>query len=257
MHLVIGVIERDGGTLYCTALLLGADGSLLGKHRKVMPTAVERLIWGQGDGSTLPVVETPLGRIGAVICWENYMPQLRLAMYAQGIALYCAPDRRRPRELAGDDAPHRARGTVLRAGRVPVRPPERLPRRLPGGGRQPRRRAHRRRQRDHRPARPGARRPGARRRGRAGGGPGHGGHRPRGARLRRGRPLCAARHLPPRRGHAAETGGAVRTAGRRRGRPAPTAAGARRRRTRSRSRASSRPGPRAAAASAPGGPSRG
>ena len=91
IHLVIGVIERDGGTLYCTALLLGADGSLLGKHRKVMPTAVERLIWGQGDGSTLPVVDTPLGRIGAVICWENYMPQLRLAMYAQGIQLYCAP----------------------------------------------------------------------------------------------------------------------------------------------------------------------
>ena len=91
MHLVIGVIERDGGTLYCTALLLGADGTLLGKHRKVMPTAVERLIWGQGDGSTLPVVETPLGRLGAVICWENYMPQLRLAMYAQGIQLYCAP----------------------------------------------------------------------------------------------------------------------------------------------------------------------
>ena len=91
MHLVIGVVERDRGTLYCTALLLGADGSLLGKHRKVMPTAVERLIWGQGDGSTLPVVDTPLGRIGAVICWENYMPQLRLAMYAQGIQLYCAP----------------------------------------------------------------------------------------------------------------------------------------------------------------------
>ncbi len=91
MHLVIGVIERDAGTLYCTALMLGADGQLLGKHRKVMPTAVERLIWGQGDGSTLPVVETPLGRLGAVICWENYMPQLRLAMYAQGIQLYCAP----------------------------------------------------------------------------------------------------------------------------------------------------------------------
>ena len=91
MHLVIGVIERDGGTLYCTALLLGADGMLLGKHRKIMPTAVERLIWGQGDGSTLPVVETQLGRLGAVICWENYMPQLRLAMFAQRIQLYCAP----------------------------------------------------------------------------------------------------------------------------------------------------------------------
>ena len=91
MHLVVGVIERDGGTLYCTAVFLGRDGALLGKHRKVMPTAVERLIWGQGDGSTLPVIETEIGRLGAVICWENYMPQLRLAMYAQGIQLYCAP----------------------------------------------------------------------------------------------------------------------------------------------------------------------
>ena len=91
MHIVVGVIERDGGTLYCTAVFLGPDGALLGKHRKVMPTAVERLIWGQGDGSTLPVIETAIGRLGAVICWENYMPQLRLAMYAQGIQLYCAP----------------------------------------------------------------------------------------------------------------------------------------------------------------------
>ena len=91
MHLVVGVIERDGGTLYCTAVFLGRDGALLGKHRKVMPTAVERLIWGQGDGATLPVIETEIGRFGAVICWENYMPQLRLAMYAQGIQLYCAP----------------------------------------------------------------------------------------------------------------------------------------------------------------------
>jgi nitrilase len=91
VHLVVGVVERAGGTLYCTALFLGPDGRLLGKHRKLMPTASERLIWGFGDGSTLAVVPTPLGRIGAVICWENYMPQLRLAMYAQGIELYCAP----------------------------------------------------------------------------------------------------------------------------------------------------------------------
>lgn len=91
LHLVIGVIERDRGTLYCTVLFFGDDGTLLGKHRKTMPTAMERLIWGFGDGSTLTVVPTPLGRIGAVICWENYMPQLRLAMYAQGIQLYCAP----------------------------------------------------------------------------------------------------------------------------------------------------------------------
>jgi nitrilase len=91
MHLVVGIIERDGGTLYCTALIFGPDGLLLGRHRKLMPTAMERLIWGQGDGSTLPVVETGIGKIGAVICWENYMPLLRMAMYAQGIELYCAP----------------------------------------------------------------------------------------------------------------------------------------------------------------------
>jgi nitrilase len=91
--LVIGVIERAGATLYCTILFIGADGSLLGKHRKVMPTAMERVIWGFGDGSTLPVIDTPHGRIGAVICWENYMPQLRLAMYDRDRAL---PDRRRP-----------------------------------------------------------------------------------------------------------------------------------------------------------------
>ncbi len=91
VHLVVGVIERDGGTLYCTALFLGPDGRLLGKHRKLMPTAMERLVWGFGDGSTLPVLDTPLGRLGAVICWENYMPLLRMAMYAKGIQLYCAP----------------------------------------------------------------------------------------------------------------------------------------------------------------------
>jgi len=91
LHIVIGVIERDGGTLYCTVLFFGPHGALLGKHRKTMPTAMERLIWGFGDGSTLPVLETPVGRIGAVICWENYMPLLRMAMYGQGIQLYCAP----------------------------------------------------------------------------------------------------------------------------------------------------------------------
>ncbi|HLK68526.1 MAG TPA: nitrilase-related carbon-nitrogen hydrolase [Bryobacteraceae bacterium] len=89
--LVIGVIERDAGTLYCTALFFAPDGSLAGKHRKLMPTAMERLIWGFGDGSTLPVIETGFGRIGAVICWENYMPLLRTAMYAKGIQFYCAP----------------------------------------------------------------------------------------------------------------------------------------------------------------------
>jgi len=88
---VMGVIERDGGTLYCTALFFDGAKGLVAKHRKLMPTAAERLIWGFGDGSTLPVIETPLGRIGAVICWENYMPMLRMAMYDQGVTLYCAP----------------------------------------------------------------------------------------------------------------------------------------------------------------------
>jgi nitrilase len=91
LHLVVGVIERDGGTLYCSVLFFDDAGSYLGKHRKLMPTASERLIWGYGDGSTLPVFDTKLGKLGAVICWENYMPLLRTAMYAKGIQLYCAP----------------------------------------------------------------------------------------------------------------------------------------------------------------------
>jgi len=88
---VVGVIERDKGTLYCTVLYFDGEKGLVGKHRKLMPTAAERLIWGFGDGSTMPVFETDLGTIGAVICWENYMPALRMHMYAQGVSLYCAP----------------------------------------------------------------------------------------------------------------------------------------------------------------------
>lgn len=91
LFVVMGCLERDGGTLYCTALFLDGANGLVGRHRKLMPTAAERLIWGFGDGSTLPVIETSLGRIGAVICWENYMPALRLAMYDKGISIYCAP----------------------------------------------------------------------------------------------------------------------------------------------------------------------
>lgn len=89
--IVVGVIERERGTLYCTALYFGSDGSLRGKHRKLMPTASERLIWGQGDGSTIGVLDSPQGRFAAAICWENYMPQLRTALYAQDIQLWCAP----------------------------------------------------------------------------------------------------------------------------------------------------------------------
>ena len=91
VYLVMGVIEREHGTLYCCVLFFAPDGTFLGKHRKVMPTASERLIWGYGDGSTLPVFDTPLGKLGAVICWENYMPLLRTFMYSQGIEIYCAP----------------------------------------------------------------------------------------------------------------------------------------------------------------------
>ncbi len=89
--MVVGVIERSGSTLFCTALFISNDGELLAKHRKLMPTASERLIWGQGDGSTIPVVETVAGRVGAAICWENYMPLLRTAMYAKGLDIWCAP----------------------------------------------------------------------------------------------------------------------------------------------------------------------
>ncbi len=89
-HVVMGCVERDGGTLYCSVVFLGPGGSILGKHRKVMPTAMERVLWGCGDGSTLPVIPTPVGRLGAVICWENYMPLLRMAMYQQQVEVYCA-----------------------------------------------------------------------------------------------------------------------------------------------------------------------
>ncbi len=91
LHIVIGVIERDGGTLYCTSLLFSPDGGLVGKHRKLMPTAMERLIWGMGDSSTMKVVETEIGRIGMAICWENYMPLYRQHLYEQGVQLWCAP----------------------------------------------------------------------------------------------------------------------------------------------------------------------
>lgn len=94
-YLAIGVIERDSsfsrGTLYCTLLYFGPDGTLLGKHRKLKPTAAERLIWGEGDGSTLTAIDTPLGKIGGLICWENYMPLARMAMYGKGVELYLAP----------------------------------------------------------------------------------------------------------------------------------------------------------------------
>ncbi len=123
IYLVIGVVEREGGTLYCTILFFAPDGSLLGKHRKVMPTGAERLVWGFGDGSTLPVFETSLGRVGAVICWENYLPLMRAAMYAKGIEIYCAPTADSPRLLGCLHAAHRHRGTLFRSLLQSIQPP--------------------------------------------------------------------------------------------------------------------------------------
>jgi len=94
IFLAIGVIEKDAvsrGTLYCTLLYFGPDGKLLGKHRKLKPTAAERIIWGEGDGTTLTTLDTPLGVIGGLICWENYMPLARYAMYQKGVQIYLAP----------------------------------------------------------------------------------------------------------------------------------------------------------------------
>ncbi len=91
----IGVNERaaegSGSTLYNTIVFLGADGSYLGKHRKLVPTTGERLVYGQGDGSTLDVFRLPIGCLGGLVCWENYMPLARYALYAQGVELYVAP----------------------------------------------------------------------------------------------------------------------------------------------------------------------
>ena len=92
---ICGVDERDeefgGGTLYNTVLVIGPQGTILNRHRKLMPTNPERMVWGLGDGSGLKVVDTPVGRVGSLICWENYMPLARYALYAQGIEIYIAP----------------------------------------------------------------------------------------------------------------------------------------------------------------------
>ncbi|TFK92769.1 carbon-nitrogen hydrolase [Polyporus arcularius HHB13444] len=101
VFLVVGVIERDKGTLYCTVVFVDPEKGYVAKHRKLVPTAMERTIWGQGDGTTLPVIsktfENPAGqggvdaKLSATICWENYMPLLRTWYYSQGTQIYCAP----------------------------------------------------------------------------------------------------------------------------------------------------------------------
>jgi nitrilase len=91
LHLVTGAVERDGNTLYCISLVITPCGGVVAKHRKLMPTGSERLIWGFGGGDTMQVVHTEIGRIGTAICWENYMPLYRQHLYNQGVELWCAP----------------------------------------------------------------------------------------------------------------------------------------------------------------------
>ena len=92
---VIGMNEIDsrysGTTLFNTVVIIGPDGTLLNRHRKLMPTNPERMVWGMGDGSGLKVVDTPAGRLGALICWESYMPLARYALYAQGLEIFVNP----------------------------------------------------------------------------------------------------------------------------------------------------------------------
>ncbi|MBK5004222.1 carbon-nitrogen hydrolase family protein [Pseudomonas sp. S32] len=125
-HLVVGVIERGGNTLYCTALFFSPEQGLVAKHRKLMPTGTERLIWGQGDGSTLPVLEAPFGKVGAAICWENHMPLLRTAMYAKGVQVWCAPtvDERDVWQASMRHIAHEGRMFVVSACQVQPSPKE-------------------------------------------------------------------------------------------------------------------------------------
>lgn len=94
VYISIGVTEKNGngldGTLHCTNLFFGPQG-YLGRHRKLKPTAAERVIWGEDDGSTITVVDTPYGKMGSLICWENYMPLARMALYMKGVNLYIVP----------------------------------------------------------------------------------------------------------------------------------------------------------------------
>ena len=93
--IVCGLDEREAdfgrGTLYNTVVVIGSDGTILNRHRKLMPTNPERMVWGMGDATGLRVVETPEARVGTLICWENYMPLARYALYAQGTEIYVAP----------------------------------------------------------------------------------------------------------------------------------------------------------------------
>ena len=134
VYVVIGVQERDaqGCTIYNTILYFGPDGTLLAKHRKLMPTGSERTVWGMGDGSTLPVIDTPYGRLSGLTCWENYMPLARFYLYAQGVDIWAAPT------LAGGDAWVATMRHVAREGRCfvlgvnPCLRADQIPADLPG-----------------------------------------------------------------------------------------------------------------------------
>ncbi len=181
--LVVGVNELDRGTLYNSLLYYSPEGTLAQHHRKLVPTNHERLIWGQGDGGGLRALETPIGRIGGLICWENYMPLARFSLYESGVEIYIA-------STADDgDAWQATLVHIARESRAFVVAPSHfqrvvgLPGRLPaprgarGSGRD-----RARRQRDPRPRR----------------------RVPRRAALRRGGdPLRGARPDPPVRGAAA------------------------------------------------------
>ena len=91
VNTVLGIIEKEAGTLYCSSLCINRDGTILSWHRKLMPTAMERVIWGQGDGSTMDVAQTDVGKVSMAICWENYMPLYRSHLYNQGTQIHCVP----------------------------------------------------------------------------------------------------------------------------------------------------------------------
>lgn len=93
VYLVIGVTEKRGntGSLYCSMLYISPTSGLLGVHRKIKPTGTERIIWAEAGGESLVTFDTPIGRLGGLICWENYMPLARIAMYQKGVQIYIAP----------------------------------------------------------------------------------------------------------------------------------------------------------------------
>ena len=90
LHVLLGLNERDGGSLYNAQLLIDASGQIVLHRRKITPTYHERMVWGQGDGAGLTVVSTALGRVGALACWEHYNPLARFALMAQGEEIHCA-----------------------------------------------------------------------------------------------------------------------------------------------------------------------